>query len=134
MSVLRSSKAPVEAEEGSLAAAPIPVDSRSRDSVEHLLKRIRTSTHFASARTDESWERLVVPLVALLAAESGNAPLSSVAQALGFPPYRVQGVLAEVQERLNAGQHQVLCCDRDAGQVRLDLPLLEQLLCGEPTI
>jgi hypothetical protein len=134
MSVLRSSKAPVEAEEGSLAAAPIPVDSRSRDSVEHLLKRIRTSTHFASARTDESWERLVVPLVALLAAESGNAPLSSVAQALGFPSYRVQGVLAEVQERLNAGQHQVLCCDRDAGQVRLDLPLLEQLLCGEPTI
>ena len=95
-----------------------------------LVKRLRVASYFASARTDDTWERLVMPLVMLLTAEGGSAPLPSVARALGFPAYRIQGVLAEVQERLNAGQHQVLRCDREAGQVRLDVALLEQLVSG----
>jgi hypothetical protein len=95
-----------------------------------LVKSLRSASYFASVRTGDTWERLVMPLVTLLTAEGGSAPLPSVARALGFPAYRIQGVLAEVQERLNAGQHPVLSCDREAGQVRLDVALLEQLVSG----
>src|SRR5450432_2510862 len=51
---------------GSVEVAPLRLEPRSRDALESLLKGIRTSPHFASARTQESWERLVLPLVTLL--------------------------------------------------------------------
>jgi hypothetical protein len=82
---------------------------------------------FVESRRSPKWERLVVPLVTLLAESGGAAPVSAVAQSLRVQPFRIQGVVAEVQEHLNVDQHEVLRFDRQGGQVLLDLELLRQL-------
>ncbi len=95
--------------------------------VHPLVGRINRANHFAGARAHARWERLVVPVVDLLAREGGVATHADVADRLGFQKYRIQGVLTELQEHLNVDQHEVLQFDRQ-GQVRLDVALLEQLL------
>jgi hypothetical protein len=109
-------------------AARVTVVHAGVRELEHpLIDRIRVADHFERARTSDTWERLVIPLVRALANEGGHAPLGLIAQVLGYPAFRINGVVAQVQEHLNAGQHQVLRYDREASQIQLDIRLLEQL-------
>jgi hypothetical protein len=96
--------------------------------------QLLSSSCFGESRRDPKWDRLVLPLVTLLAKNGGVAPVSAVAQSLAVLPFRIQGVIAEVQEHLNVGQHEVIRFDRPGGQVLLDLELLRQLagLSREP--
>jgi PglZ domain len=75
----------------------------------------------------EVWDGRVIVTVDLLADHGGAMPVDVFAARLGLPTFRVPSVVSEVSERLNLDQHQVLLFDRAAGQVRLELALLEQL-------
>jgi hypothetical protein len=90
-------------------------------------ERLRRVPQFAESVRHPKWDQLVVPLVELLDKSGGTAAVAAVAESLRFGKFRIQGVIAEVQEQLNIEQHEVLRFDRPGGQVRLDLELLRQL-------
>jgi hypothetical protein len=56
----------------------------------------------------------VVSLVELLDKSDGTAAVAPMAESLRFGKFRIQGVIAEVQEQLNIEQHEVLRFDRSA--------------------
>ncbi len=82
----------------------------------------------ASTHDRAFWDEKLVPAVDLLAEHGGMLAAGQFASRRGELPFRAGGLVAALAEYLNFEQHPVLVHDARAGQVRLDLELLEAAL------
>lgn len=105
------------------AAPPTPAPA-SRWAV--LLRA--SEEYLAAGKSERSyWEQKLLPAIDLLAEHGGRLPTAQFAARMGELPFRVGGLVAALAERLNLEQHPVITHDARAGQVVLDLVLLQQL-------
>jgi hypothetical protein len=111
-----------------LPVDPVPAPPAVRVAVSEVPPSRFASSEVLAAQVPVPAERgRVVTAVELLLARHGVVSADAFAAALRLLPFRVEGYITTIQEKLNLDGYQVLRFDREARQIHLDREKLCQL-------